>query len=166
MKQTNVQKHLLYLYQLKNIIRYNSRKRLVNESVAEHSFYVALITLELCIEKQLDDETTLKCLVKALLHDMPEIELNDITYNVKEALNLRPMLKNYEDDFFKKEYSKYAELMINDDDNIINNVVKLADTLSVYQYITNEIELGNQSNDIQDIYIDVISRLNKLGGEL
>ena len=59
MTQTKLQEHLLYLYQLKNIIRYNSRKRLVNESVAEHSFYVALIALEICNERQLGDATTL-----------------------------------------------------------------------------------------------------------
>ena len=163
MTQTKLQEHLLYLYQLKNIIRYNSRKRLVNESVAEHSFYVALIALEICEQRQLDDATTLKCVVKALLHDMPEIEINDITYNVKEKLNLRGLLKEYEDNFYKEKCSKYADLMINNDDNEVNNIVKLADIYSVYQYVTNEIELGNKSNDIQDIYQDTLKRIKNKG---
>jgi len=166
MKQTELQKHLLYLYQLKNITRYNSRKRLVNESVAEHSFYVAIIALELAEKAKLTKEQTFECLIKALLHDMPEIELNDITHDVKEALGLRPMLKKYEDDFYRKEYPNYANLMIDNKDKIVDNIVELADVLSVYQYTTNEIELGNQSNDIQDIYTDTISRIIKLGGEL
>jgi len=166
MKQTELQKHLLYLYQLKNITRYNSRKRLVNESVAEHSFYVAIIALELAEKANLTAEQTFECLIKALLHDMPEIELNDITHDVKEALGLRPMLKKYEDEFYKKEYPTYANLMINNDDEVVDRIVDLADVLSVYQYTSNEIELGNQSNDIQDIYTDTVSRIIKLGGEL
>lgn len=166
MKQTDLQKHLLYLYQLKNITRYNSRKRLVNESVAEHSFYVAIIALELAKKENLTKEQTFECVVKALLHDMPEIKLNDITHDVKEALGLRPMLKKYEDDFYKKEYPEYANLMIDNTDKKVDSIVELADVLSVYQYTTNEIELGNQSNDIQDIYTDTIRRIVKLGGEL
>lgn len=164
MTQTRLQEHLLYIYQLKNIIRYNSRKRLVNESVAEHSFFVALIALEICIEKELDEATTLKCIIKALLHDMPEIEINDITYNVKEKLNLREMLKTYEDNFYKEKYEKYYELMSNTDDNEVNNIVELADIYSVYQYATNELELGNKSNDIINIYRDTLNRIKKLGG--
>ena len=151
---------------LRTLIRYQNCNRLVNESVAEHSFYVALIALELCDKYNIDEERTFKCLVKALLHDMPEIKLNDITHDVKEALGLRPMLKKYEDDFYKLEYPEYADLMTNNKDELVDKIVELADVLSVYQYTSNEIELGNQSNDIQDIYTDTVSRIIKLGGEL
>ena len=164
MKQTDFQKHLLYLYQLKNIIRYNSRKRLINESVAEHSFYVALIALEMCNERHLDEKTTLNCVIKALLHDMPEIELNDITHNVKENLNLRNVLKTYEDNFYKEKYPDFSELMINNEDNEVNNIVELADIYSVYQYTTSELEFGNRSKDISDIYDDTIKRIEDKGG--
>ena len=150
MTQTRLQEHLLYLYQLKNIIRYNSRKRLVNESVAEHSFYVALFTLKICNDYNVDPRTEKRAIIKALLHDMPEIELNDITHDVKEKLNLRPFLKKYEDEYFDTHFSEYRSLMKKGDEKT-NAIVDYADTMSVYQYVLNEELLGNQSDDIQEI---------------
>ena len=77
---------LLEMYKLKNITRYNHRTRLKDESVAEHSFFTTLITLELCKRFELDNESMLACILKSLLHDMPETELNDITYDVRSRL--------------------------------------------------------------------------------
>lgn len=134
---------LLEMYKLKNIIRYNHRTRLKDESVAEHSFFTTFITLELCKRFKLNNELTLACLLKSLLHDMPETELNDITYDVKVALNLYPLLKVYEDKYFEKHFPEFAKLMNNEDENVVNLIVKYADAMSVLQYSYNEIELGN-----------------------
>ena len=46
---------LLDIYMLKDVIRYNCRKHLKDESVAEHSFYVALMALMICEEKNIND---------------------------------------------------------------------------------------------------------------
>ena len=98
-----LENYLTDVYRLKNVIRYNTRNIIKEESVAEHSFYVALFSLKICDDYHIDNSTTKKVLIKALLHDMPEIELNDITHNVKEKLNLRPFLKKYEDDYFDEK---------------------------------------------------------------
>ena len=153
---------LMDIYQLKDVIRYNCRKHIKDESVAEHSFYVALMSLMICEEKKIkDDEIIQKAIIKSLLHDMPEIELNDITHNVKEALNLRPMLKKYEDEYFKYKFTEYAKLMIDDEDNIVNTIVLLADALSVKQFCMNEINLGSQDKEIHKIYESSCARCEK-----
>lgn len=152
---------LLEMYKLKNIVRYNHRTRLKAENVAEHSFFTTLITLELCKRLNLNDDIRYKCIVKSLLHDMPETELNDITYDVKVNLNLYPLLKTYEDKFFNREFPEYTELMNNDDDeSIVNLVVQYADAMSVLQYSYNEIQLGNVT--FESIKEETIDRLKTI----
>lgn len=150
---------LMDIYQLKDVIRYNCRKHLKDESVAEHSFYVALMSLMICEEKKIKDDNIIReAMIKSLLHDMPEIELNDITHNVKEALQLRPMLKVYEDKYFKYKFPEYAKLMVDDSDNVVNTIVLLADAMSVKQFCMNEINLGNKDAEIKNIYEKSIKR--------
>lgn len=155
---------LLEMYKLKNIKRYNHRTRLKEESVAEHSFFTTLITVELCKKFELDNETTLRCILKSLLHDMPETELNDITYDVKIALNLYPLLKVYEDKYFEKHFPEFSKLMNNEEENVVNLIVNYADAMSVLQYTYNEIELGNTT--FETIKDETIKRLEVLEKKL
>lgn len=157
---TSLESYLIDVYRLKNVIRYNTKNILKKESVAEHSFYVALFVLKICDDYNIDTMNCKMSLVKALLHDMPEIELNDITHNVKEKLNLRPLLKKYEDEYFVKHYHQHESVMIRGNDKI-NAIVDYADTMSVYQYALNETLLGNQSNDIQEILNSTKVRIKK-----
>lgn len=151
------------IYKLKDIMRYNSRATLHKESVAEHSYYVALLSLKLLDEANINDSNIReKVLIKALLHDLPEIDLNDITHDVKIKLDLYQYLKKYEDEYFEKNYNKYAKLMKDNEDNIVNSIVKLADIYSVLQYTDREIQLGNQTNEIKVIYDDAIKRLKNM----
>lgn len=145
-----LEQYLIDVYRLKNVVRYNTRNVIKKESVAEHSFYVALFTLKICNDYNIDPRTEKRAIIKALLHDMPEIELNDITHDVKEKLNLRPFLKKYEDEYFDTHFSEYRSLMKEGDEKT-NAIVDYADTMSVYQYVLNEELLGNQSDDIQEI---------------
>ena len=151
------------IYKLKDIYRYNSRPTLHKESVAEHSYYVALIALKLLDDSNITNVNIReKVLIKALLHDLPEIELNDITHDVKIKLNLYSYLEKYENEFFKKNYNKYTELMKNNEDNIVNFIVKIADIYSVLQYTDREIQLGNQMTEIKSIYNNAIDRLKNM----
>lgn len=148
------------IYKLKNITRYNNRLKIKNESVAEHSFFVALLALDLCTSQHIDNDTTLKILVKSLLHDMPEIEINDITHDAKQKLNIGDILKKHEDEYYKTYYPAFASLMEDNSDNLVNTVVSLADGLSVVQYCRNEQYLGNNSKDIKDILDECTNRVN------
>ena len=148
------------IYKLKHIIRYNTRRHIKNESVAEHSFYVALISLILCQENNLDDKTTKDAIIKALLHDMPEIEINDITHDAKEKLHLRNYLKTYENDYYQRHFPEYFKLM-STDKGIASTIVDLADAMSVLQYSDNERLIGNVDNDMKIILDDSNERCAK-----
>ena len=152
-------KELYELYRLKNIVRYNTRPKITTESVAEHSFFVSVIALELCDEYQIDDAIKQQILIKAMLHDMPEIEINDITYDAKERLKLRPYLKKYENDYDDRRFPKYSKLMKNNK-GLVQAIVDLADAYSVLQYVIYEKELGNISNEMQVIYDTTMDRIS------
>ena len=68
------------IYALKALTRYNNKFKLINESVAEHSFFVAILILKLYEVYNFDLE---KALSMGLIHDVPELHLSDITYDVK-----------------------------------------------------------------------------------
>lgn len=157
--------NLLEYYRLKQIIRYNTRITLTKESVAEHSFYVALFSLKICDELNVDDSTKLECLIKSLLHDMPEIEINDITHDAKKKLKLTEYLKQFEDDYYQKNFSEYRDLM-SSSDSLSSKIVLLADILSVRQFCLIEKKLGNLSEEITEILDNSNERQKKVMEEL
>lgn len=159
------EKFLEEIYELRNLIRYNNKPKLHTESVAEHSFYVTLISLELCKEYNLSDDIIRQCLIKALLHDMPEMEINDITHEAKEKLGIRKLLEKYENEFYQKNYPEYVRLMENNN-NIVDAIVEYADILSVQQYVNLEIDLGNQTKDIKEISNNVQKRITDIKQKL
>lgn len=129
-------------YLLKNLIRFNTTQRIKDESVAEHSFFVVYYTYTICKNLNLDLYLTNKCLIKAILHDTAEIEISDVPHNIKEKYPvLKEALSDAEKNWYKKHHPEYLQASIFDD--IINNIVELADVYSVRQYCLNEIALGN-----------------------
>lgn len=157
---------LAELYRLKNLIRYNTRTRMKNETVAEHSYYVALFSLMICDEIGADDTVKLECLIKAILHDLPEIEMNDITHDAKIRMNLSEIVKKYEEAYYQREFPSFAKLMNLDDESLSSTIVSVADVESVRQYIQNERILGNHSPDILEIGTETYERLAKLEKKL
>lgn len=153
---------LAEIYKLKNLVRYNNRTKLKDESVAEHSFFVALMSLMICDTLEIDKETTYECLVKAVLHDMPEIEMNDITHDVKERLKLETILQSYENEYYQKHFKSFASMMDLEDGSLSSIIVALADTESVKQFVQNEKRLGNQSSDIIEIDDECQKRIARL----
>lgn len=158
-------KTLAEMYKLKNITRYNNKAKLHTESVAEHSFFVSLIALQLCDEYHLSDAQKLKCLEKAILHDMPEIELNDITHDVKLKLNLYPLLKKFEDDYYDANYPEYKELF-DGKYELIDNIVDLADAYSVLQFVEHEKTLGNKLEEWDIIADEISERILRIKNKL
>ena len=74
---------VLHEYVLSKITRYNNRKRLQNESVAEHTCFVSIFCLKILAQLNLDHEIERQVLILAALHDTPESVTSDIPYNVK-----------------------------------------------------------------------------------
>ena len=137
------------VYKLSNIIRYSQQNKIKNETVAEHSYYVTWFVNRLCTKYELGDTIRLMALETALLHDIPEVITNDITYDVKRMVPEVPaLLQPYEEEVIKEHSSRAYKVLFNPEtpeEIIAKKVVKHADILSVLQYCQNEEMLGNKS---------------------
>ena len=130
---------------LRNLIRYQNVHRNINESVAEHLFYVSCLVLKLREYYTFDLEKALKT---ALIHDIQERYISDVPHNIKTANpNLAKALKEAEDNITTQIFSDEAcEYMKNFNHGTSPEglAVQLADVLSVVLYASAEIESGNQ----------------------
>lgn len=146
-------------YVLSKIIRYNNRTRLQNESVAEHTCFVSLFCLKIMAQLNLDHETERQVLILAALHDMAESRTSDIPHNVKANYPaMEGILTEIENQYYEENWEKYIDVVYNHND-LVYNIVKLADAYSVYQYCMNERNLGNHSSDNEEILAEVQCRI-------
>ena len=129
---------------LRNLIRYQNCPRLINESVAEHSFYVAALVLKLREYYEFNLEVALKT---ALIHDIPESRISDIPHNIKAANpNLTKALEEAEAKVTSEMLSDEATILIkefNNGETVEGKVCQLADILSVVLYASDELKVGN-----------------------
>lgn len=152
-------KQIMDEYVLSKIIRYNNRTRLQNESVAEHTCFVSLFCLKIMAQLNLGHETERQVLILAALHDMAESRTSDIPHNVKATYpEMECILADIEERYYKENWEKYVDVVYNQND-LVYNIVKLADAYSVYQYCMNERNLGNHSNDNEEILVEVRGRI-------
>ena len=160
-------------YPLCKIIRYNHRCKLQNESVAEHTCFVSLFCLKILAKLKLDHETERKVLILAALHDTAESRTSDIPHDVKTNYpEMQCILDKVEKDYYEEVWPDYKEEVYKSGD-LCYNILKLADSYSVYQYCLNEKALGNVSDAINEItqnsvarikqYTDVINQMMKRG---
>lgn len=161
-------KRLLELYNLTNLIRFSQVPRIKSETVAEHSYFVALFTDWLCLELGVADELHHKCVTYALLHDLSEIVLTDIPHPVKQMLpEIEEALIKLEVDvidYLVPELSHFYKGCVDGEEVLIKKIVKLADTLSVLQYLASEISLGN--SNVDEIVASCRVRYKRLKSEL
>ena len=158
-------------YVLCKIIRYNNRCKLQNESVAEHTCFVSLFCLKILAKLHLDHETERKVLILAALHDAAESRTSDIPHDVKANYpEMQRILDKVEEDYYQEVWGDYYE-EVYEPGNLCYNILKLADSYSVYQYCLNEKALGNVSDVINEItqnsmariryYTDIINQMIK-----
>lgn len=137
------------VYKLSNIVRYSQQNKLKQETVAEHSYYVCWFVNRLCTKYELSDTIRLMAIEAAILHDIPEVITNDITYDVKRMVpEVRALLQPYEEETIKEHSPRAHKVLFNPETKeeiIAKKVVKHADILSVLQYCQNEEMLGNRN---------------------
>ena len=130
---------------LRSLIRYQNCNRLVNESVAEHSFYVAIFVLKLREYYDFNLEVALKT---ALIHDIPEARISDIPHNIKIANpEVAAALEKAEEKVTVDMLSEEANALLksfNHGDTVEGKICQLADVLSVVLYANDEIKCGNR----------------------
>lgn len=128
-------------YNISDINRFANLIHSHNQSVSSHSYFVSLITMDLCRHYKVSPETQLQCLQWAILHDIPEIYTGDIFTTVKiDHPEFREYLKNLEDAYYRK-----LGYPIEDDfDLVARYIVKMADNLDVVMFCYIEQELGTK----------------------
>jgi 5'-deoxynucleotidase YfbR-like HD superfamily hydrolase len=132
------------IYTLKALTRYNNKFKIINESVAEHSFFVAVLVLKMYDDYKFDLGKALKM---ALVHDIPELHLSDVTHDVKRNFpNLAKEVLKAEYSIMRHKYPNWlsAFMEFESEETPESLVVKMADNLSCVQYATAEIALGNR----------------------
>ncbi len=148
-------------YPLKKIIRYNHRSRLQDESVAEHTCFVSLFCLKIMAQLKLTHEQERQVLILAALHDTCESRTSDIPHDVKANYpEMQNILERIETDYYEENWKSYFDDVYKPED-LVYNILKLADAYSVYQWCLNEKALGNNSDCITEIYIESKNRLKR-----
>lgn len=129
---------------LRNLIRYQNVHRNINESVAEHSFYTAILVLKLREYYTFNLEVALKT---ALIHDVMESKISDIPHIIKkENPNLAKAVQDAEEKVTNEIFYEEAHCLIKDFNNGSTPeglACQLADILSVVLYANSEIKSGN-----------------------
>ena len=157
-----------YIYNidnLRNLVRYQTAPRVSQETVAEHSFFVAAYVLKLNDYYEFD---LLKALQTAILHDVSEVFISDVPHPIKKAFPLiNDELNKAENEVNKKFISEEFSNNLEEFNNLSSPegiMVALGDILSVVSYSKYEITLGN-SKYMKDVlmktterYLDVIKK--------
>lgn len=156
-----------------HVTRFNNRPQHFEESVAEHSFYVAYISQILCwliTEKKFKIDTN-KAIQMALIHDQEEGFSGDILnpfkhYNKKVSAAIKEVNEETIGMMFETLPPKMGKDFVNlwheesERESIEAQVVKVADTLSLVSKCYEEMETGN--NYFAEIYKKEIKNLGNL----
>jgi 5'-deoxynucleotidase YfbR-like HD superfamily hydrolase len=121
-------------------------KTIRDQNVAEHSFVVAIIALELLIRFNLlkDDRWTLEVLVWALMHDAPEVLTGDIDGKFKRDYDsVRAAVTEAE----HKSFPWYRDIATGISSQA-NTIVKLADKMESIHFIR-QWGTGGRADDVR-----------------
>ena len=132
------------LYNLSYITRYSTVPRVKDESVAEHSFYVASIVVKLYDEYVFDVGTAV---TMAVIHDWTESWVDDVTVATKKKFPLiAEAVRLAEKETVLNEFTPYSSdlwLRLSYGTSVEAMIVHYADVLQCIQYAKHEVKLGN-----------------------
>ncbi|MFX0084243.1 MAG: YfbR-like 5'-deoxynucleotidase [Candidatus Hodarchaeota archaeon] len=149
------------------IIRYATRLRLLNESVAEHTFYVVFYSLILSqlLEERKIKVDKIKVVIRAIVHDLDESVSGDVIRVFREKLKDEFETLNYNSmkyilqDLPDKIKDIYLEEWLKKFDDLEGLIVTIADDISGLVYCKEQLDLGNKAfRPIYDSYLQGILR--------
>jgi len=145
------------LYNLDYIVRYSNVPRIKDETVASHSFFVAVEVYKLYKEFDFDIN---KAIHIALTHDFPECYIDDVNHKIKESYpKVAKALKEAESEIIKG-FPEFIQHFIFEYEGKFTNeslIVHLADIIQCKTYSYNEIKLGNKGY-MQKVYNESTQR--------
>lgn len=128
-------------------------RTLCNQSVAEHSFYVALYAQQFAQLIQWTGDYG-ELLHTALLHDVEECFISDIPGPVKQQVVNRGKYTDFVYEELKKRFDTSLWPLSTDE---INAIIKIADELEGIFHLGNEIQMGNSMvNKVYESRIDYL----------
>lgn len=115
--------------------RYHTIQTIGHQTVAEHSFHVAMILLELT-----NGQASAELLKAALYHDLPEVFTGDIPATAKWASP--PLVQSLKllEDVFDNDYNLVVNLSEDD-----KKLLKFADMAELVMYSLDQLRLGNRN---------------------
>lgn len=150
---------------LSSQIRYNNRIRIKDEDLAQHSYYVAYNIMKLGFDFNIKQEIVEKAVCRAIVHDLDEQFTSDIPHDCKiQFPQLKEMVTKIGLEFIKERASFATQYFLDYSnlDDLCNLLVNMGDAISVLQYVTREIELGNRTESMNIIHLEIKDRLNIL----
>lgn len=153
------------VYRLCYIIRYGNIPRIKDESVAEHTFLISAIILQLNDMYEFDLG---KALVIATSHDMLEADTSDICHTLKrDDIELYNAIKKAEKSF-ASNYPKTVRYGIEEydrNDTWESKIVHLADAQQCLQTANNEIKIGGNEYFVE-VQVNSLKRIKKIKEQL
>lgn len=126
---------------LSQLTRWQNLPTFSKETVAEHTCQVALIVLKLSAEYSFDLG---KALTIAICHDVAEIWLTDIPYNVtKRFPQLRAAKDSAEKQIVFEKLPEYEAIL--SEPSLELSIVKLADAMQVSQFASAELRVSENT---------------------
>ena len=111
-------KFIMKVEQLRFQVRWNQTPRVPKTTVLGHCYFVAIITLLLCMEcgVEVSDKRLVNDFFTGLFHDLPEAVTRDIISPVKQATDELPnIVKKIEDEIVNKELVPLMESFYKDE---------------------------------------------------
>jgi len=151
---------------LSSITRFNTRPKIINESVAEHSYFVVLCSM--LISEFADKKSIASNMKMSVLHDVEESMSGDIPAHVKEDnIKLYNEIQKVNRDMMKTILSVLPSDMSSEYGDLWNeckktkNITNFADCLSGVLYCVREEKLGNHYLSLaKKRYIEKINEFN------
>ena len=114
------------------VTRWHIVKTLRHQSVAEHSFLVAMIAMRLCDVLEVDEKTKHDVLAYALMHDLPEVYMGDLPTPIKRMMG-DDLCDKIED--FEGRITFSGMSCNTPHDSTVGLIVKIADMLEAVAFL-------------------------------
>lgn len=146
---------------LMNVRRFNFERCNRYQSVAEHSFFVALIAKEMAADLGWHQFKIAAATYAALLHDAAEAVTGDLPYLVRMIIDrgeVNKLDRMAEKELDVGEGDRFPAITLGMGDlKDVNELVEAADAAELFLYLGEELDSGNEA--MRPIFEETLSRL-------
>lgn len=159
------------LTRLRHTIRFSAIPVLYKENVAEHGYWTAVIAMAIVADLHSQSDTKIhrqlmgEVAMKSLWHDVEESMTGDVVRDLKYATpEIREAIRKVEERFADVIFNPMGDAGIDlrsfwhfaKDDTTSGHIVALADLLCVISYCDHDMQLGNQTEELERIKLQCL----------